>query len=99
MSFTRREFLGHVGSAVAVGAVAGDSTSAAESSSGTVELCFSSGLELARLIRERKLSAREVMSAHLGQIARLNPKINAIVAKLDDDKCLALAEEADRKFL
>ena len=37
------------------------------------------------------------MNAHLRQIARINPKINAIVAKLDDDKCLDLAEIADRQ--
>lgn len=38
------------------------------------------------------------MAAHLAQIARLNPKINAIVAKLPDDKCLALAEKADDRL-
>jgi len=26
----------------------------------------------------------------------VNPRINAIVAKLDEDACLALADEADR---
>ena len=36
------------------------------------------------------------MTAFLAQIARLNPTLNAIVAKLDDDACLALADEADR---
>ena len=34
---------------------------------------------MARLIRERKLSAREVLTAHLQQIERVNPKVNAIV--------------------
>jgi amidase len=58
-------------------------------------LCFMSGRELANLIRLRELSAREVMAAFLAQIDRLNPKINAIVAKLDDEKCLALAADAD----
>ena len=38
------------------------------------------------------------MAAHLGQINRVNPKVNAIVAKLDDDKCFALADEADRRL-
>ena len=61
-------------------------------------LRFTSARELARLIRERKVSAREVMSAHLDQIRRINPKINAIVAKLDDDRCLALADEADQRL-
>ena len=50
-----------------------------------------SARELAQLMRTRRTSAREVMGAFLRQINRLNPKINAIVAKLDDEKCLALA--------
>ncbi|MBI2231163.1 MAG: amidase, partial [Deltaproteobacteria bacterium] len=62
------------------------------------ELCFTSGRELAESIRARKISAREIMSAFLRQIERVNPKINALVAKLDDDKCLALADEADRRL-
>ncbi len=59
------------------------------------DLCFMSARELATHIHSRKLSAREVMAAYLGQINRLNPKVNAIVAKLDDDQCLALADKAD----
>jgi amidase len=35
------------------------------------------------------------MSAFLAQIARHNPRLNAIVAKLDDEACLALADAAD----
>ncbi|MGH7808739.1 MAG: amidase family protein, partial [Candidatus Binatia bacterium] len=53
---------------------------------------------MARLIRARELSAREVMAAFLAQIERVNPKINAIVAKLDDSQCLALADQADRRL-
>jgi amidase len=63
----------------------------------TSEICFMSARELAALIHARKLSAREVMTAFLQQINRINPKINAIIAKLDDDKCLALADDADRR--
>jgi amidase len=37
------------------------------------------------------------MAAHLARIERLNPRLNAIVAKLDDDECLALAAAADRR--
>ncbi len=62
------------------------------------DICFMSARELAQLLRLRALSAREVMAAFLEQIARLNPKINAIVAKLDDGQCLALADEADRRL-
>lgn len=59
-------------------------------------LCFASARELAGQIRARRASAREVMTAFLSQINRLNPQLNAIVAKLDDDACLALADAADR---
>ena len=62
------------------------------------DLCFMSARELATLISSRKLSAREVMVAYLKQINRVNPTINAIVAKLDDDTCLVLADEADRRM-
>src|SRR5882757_225762 len=61
------------------------------------EICYLSLCELARLLRTRQLSAREVMTAHLEQIRRWNPRLNAIVAKLDDESCLALAEEADAR--
>ena len=61
-------------------------------------LCFMSARELAALIRSRQVSAREVMAAHLKQIKRVNPALNAIVAKLDDDACLALADDADRRI-
>jgi amidase len=59
-------------------------------------LCFASAREVAGQIRARQVSAREVMTAFLSQINRLNPHLNAIVAKLDDDACLALADAADR---
>ena len=61
-------------------------------------LCFTSARDLAGMIRSREVSAREVMSAFLTQIARLNPPLNAIVAKLDDHACLALADAADREL-
>ena len=58
-------------------------------------LHFTSARELAARLASREVSAREVMTAHLAQIARINPAINAIVAKLPDEACLALADEAD----
>jgi amidase len=59
------------------------------------EICFLSLRALTTLIRERQLSAREVMTAQLERIRRWNPKLNAIVAKLDDESCLELADAAD----
>jgi hypothetical protein len=45
----------------------------------TSSICFMSAVEMARLIRAKKLSAREALAAHLKQIERVNPKVNAIV--------------------
>ena len=43
------------------------------------DICFLTAVEMASLIRRKKLSAREAMAAHLKQIERVNPKVNAIV--------------------
>ncbi|HEX5107683.1 MAG TPA: amidase [Vicinamibacterales bacterium] len=61
------------------------------------DLCFMSATELVRLIQARRLSARELMQAHLDRISLVNPALNAIVAKLDDERCLALAAAADER--
>jgi amidase len=95
--FDRRDFLKAAGTS-AVLAAAGTGGPAAPAQAATAdELCFSSAVELARLIQTRQVSAREVMAAHLTRIERLNPRLNAIVAKLDDDECLQLADAADRR--
>jgi len=61
---------------------------------GASELCFMTATELARRIRARELSAREVMEAHLAQIERVNPKVNAIVTLLPE-RALDGARAAD----
>ena len=58
---------------------------------GATDVCFMSARDLATQIRTRQLSSREVMRAHLDRINRVNPRINAIVAKLPDDRCLELS--------
>jgi len=106
MGPSRREFLQMISTAAAADVLAGGGASTAAATPGPTAaspenadgLCFMSARELAGLIRTRKLSAREVMLAHLRQIERVNPKVNAIVAKLDDVKCLELADEADRRI-
>jgi amidase len=50
----------------------------------TQEICFLTATELARRIRVKDLSAREVMRSHLAQIERFNPKLNAIVTLLPE---------------
>jgi Asp-tRNA(Asn)/Glu-tRNA(Gln) amidotransferase A subunit family amidase len=44
-----------------------------------LEICFLTATELVRLVRAKELSALEVMEAHLAQIERVNPEVNAIV--------------------
>lgn len=58
------------------------------------ELCFLTATELAHLIRTKVLSCREVMEAHLAQIERVNPKVNAIVTLLPE-RALEHARQAD----
>ncbi len=48
------------------------------------DLCFLPAVELARMTREREVSALEVMQAHLDQIERTNPGVNAIVTLLPE---------------
>src|SRR5262245_51777203 len=57
-------------------------------------VCFMSAVEMARLIRAKKLSAREALAAHLTQIERVNPKVNAIVT-LVPELAAAAAAKAD----
>ena len=57
-------------------------------------VCFMSALEMARLIRAKKLSARELLAEHLTQIERVNPKVNAIVT-LVPELASAAAAKAD----
>jgi len=54
-----------------------------------------SATELAALIRDRQVSAREVIETHLRRIDAVNPALNAIVIRLDE-QALAAADAADR---
>src|SRR6266567_7941952 len=59
------------------------------------EICFMSARQMAELMRKKKLSAREVMHAHLKQIQRVNPKVNAIVTLVPEEHLMAQALAAD----
>jgi amidase len=61
------------------------------------DLCFLPAVELARMIREREVSALEVMQAHLEQIAQTNPRVNAIVTLLPE-RALDSAREMDARL-
>ena len=49
------------------------------------DICFLRAVDMAKAIREKKLSAREVMQAHLKQIGRVNSKVNAIVTLVAEE--------------
>ena len=58
------------------------------------ELIYASAVTIARNVREKKVSATEVVEAHLRRIEEVNPKLNAIV-QLADERALAEARAAD----
>jgi len=58
------------------------------------ELCDLSAVELAARLARKQVSAREVVSAHLARIERINPKVNAIVTSVPD-RAMAAAAKAD----
>jgi len=49
------------------------------------ELCLLPACELARRLRRREFSAAELLQAHLDRLARLNPRLNAVVVNLADE--------------
>jgi amidase len=62
------------------------------------DICFTDAVDLARLIRTRKLSAVELMTACLAQVARINPQVNAICTLLDEDELIGRAKRADERL-
>src|SRR5687767_4318410 len=73
---SRREFGKLVGAAAIGGSFIPAMTVGATQAN---ELCYMPATELAARVRRKDVSAREVMSAHLAQIERWNPRVNAIV--------------------
>jgi amidase len=57
-------------------------------------ICFLPAVELARLIRAKQLSAAELLEAHLAQIERVNPRVNAIIT-LVAEQAITQARAAD----
>jgi amidase len=62
------------------------------------ELCEMSAVDLAARLARKEVSAREVMSAHLAQIERINPKVNAVVT-LVAEEAMAGAAKADEAIM
>ena len=66
---------------------------------GPSEICWLTATDLVRRMRRRELSARDVLRAHLEQIERVNPQVNAIVTLVADQArthALSLDEAAAR---
>ena len=60
----------------------------------TPEICFLPATELVHRIRKKDVSVRDVMAAHLAQIERFNPKLNALVT-LIPEQAMEQAKKAD----
>lgn len=89
---SRREFGQVVGAAALTAGLPG--VSLGMGTVPTEELCDLTAVELAARVRRKDVSAREVMTAHLARIERVNPKINAVVT-LVADRAMADARAAD----
>ena len=73
-------------------------SSAANAPESSADICFLRAVDMSKLIREKKLSARELMQAHLKQIGRVNSKVNAIVTLVAAEQLMAQAAAADESL-
>src|SRR5229473_816288 len=92
----RRDFLGTVvlvGAAAAAGrtSLINSAEAATASSDG---ITSASASELAEAVRSKKWSCKEIVEAHLDRIAKVNPKLNAVV-QLTAEAARKEADEAD----
>jgi len=62
------------------------------------ELCFKDAVDLTRMIRDKEVSASEVMAALLSQIEGVNPKVNAVRSFVGEEAALNAAKKADEKL-
>ncbi len=61
------------------------------------DVCFLTATEMKYLLGNKQLSSEELVTAHLTQIERINPKVNAVVT-LVAEEALARARVADNAF-
>jgi amidase len=62
------------------------------------EIVALDAVALSSAIKSRRLSCVEVMRAHLAQIERLNPRVNAIVSLQPHEDLVAQAQERDKQL-
>lgn len=97
---TRREFIAATGmasGAIAAGVVLGPSQAEAAAAS-PPELVLLDAVALSKRIHSKQVSCREVMTAYLDHIERLNPKVNAIVSLQDREDLLKQADLRDAQL-
>ena len=66
-----------------------------ETSNSPDEICLMRAVDIMSAIRGKKLSACEVMQAHLKQIRSLNNQVKAIITLVPEDQLMAQAASAD----
>ena len=100
---TRREFGRLLGAAAVSGTLPSltpgpaPSEGFAPSALQGAELVYMPATELATRLKRKDVSAREVLSAHIAHIERVNPKVNAIVTTAFD-RAMAEAARADESI-
>jgi amidase len=62
------------------------------------DICFMNATDMAALLRTKKISAREVMQAHLKQIEKINSKVNAFITLVPEDELIKQALAADESL-
>ena len=95
----RRRFLAGV-SALGAGAALGSFAAAARASESLPggPIAGLDALALSAAIRSRQISCVEVMQAHLAQIERHNPRVNAIISLRSEAELLAEARACDQEL-
>jgi amidase len=93
-NITRRDAL-KLGTSAAIATAAAPLFPSSAFAGTTDDICFMRAVDILQAMRARKLSAREVMQAYLKQIARVNPKVNAMVTMVPEDQLMAQALAAD----
>jgi amidase len=88
---SRRDAL-KLGTGTALSVALGPSATATDT---TNDICSMRAVDMVAALRGKKLSARELMQAHLQQISRVNPRVNAIVTLVPEDQLMAQAAAAD----
>jgi amidase len=100
---TRRDFLqnsGVIGVGLLVNELVGhcDLSTATSASADADSIVMMDGVSLSKAIHSKKVSCREVITAYLDHIARINPKVNAIVSLQDRDVLMKQAKARDTQL-